>query len=123
KVARALLDAGAKKSTWTRKTKIWPINFASRRGDIQMMRLLLGQDPHDEERKIVISLSEQRARLFDAAGNALLTIRVSTGRKGYETPQGEFVITNKYRDWTSTLYDAKMPHFQRFSCGDFGLHA
>ncbi|RYD18972.1 MAG: L,D-transpeptidase, partial [Verrucomicrobiaceae bacterium] len=41
---------------------------------------------------------------------------------GFSTPTGEYVITNKYRDWTSTLYDASMPYFQRLSCGDFGLH-
>lgn len=120
---RALLGAGASQSVWTRKHKIWPINFASRRSDIQMMRVLLGQDPENEERHLVISLSEQQARLYDAAGKVIFSSRVSTGKKGFETPTGEFVITNKYRDWKSTLYDAKMPHFQRFSCGDFGIHA
>jgi ankyrin repeat protein len=121
--SHALLRAGASQSVWTRKTKIWPINFASRREDIKMMRALLGQDPENEERHIVISLSEQRARMFDAAGNEIFSTRVSTGKKGFATPKGEFVITNKYRDWTSTLYDAKMPHFQRLSCSDFGFHA
>jgi len=119
----ALLRAGANQSVWTRKSKIWPINFASRRNDIKMMRLLLGQDPENEERHIVISLSEQRARMYDAAGNEIFNTRVSTGKKGFATPKGEFVITNKYRDWTSTIYDAKMPHFQRLSCSDFGFHA
>lgn len=121
--SHALLRAGANQSVWTRKSKIWPINFASRRNDIKMMRVLLGQDPENEERHIVISLSEQRARMYDAAGNEIFTTRVSTGKKGFATPKGEFVITNKYRDWTSTLYDAKMPHFQRLSCSDFGFHA
>ncbi len=122
-VARALLDAGAKTSAWTGTARLWPINFASRRNDIPMMRLLLGQHPHREERHLIISLSEQRARLFDADGNEVLATRVSTGRRGYETPQGEFVVTNKHRHWTSTLYDASMPYFQRLSCSDFGLHA
>ena len=119
---RYLIDAGAKKQVRTRSTNIWPINFASRRSDVKMMRLLLGKDPAREERQIVVNLSEQRARVFDAAGNEIFSTKVSTGRKGFSTPTGEFVITNKYRDWTSTIYDASMPYFQRLSCGDFGLH-
>jgi lipoprotein-anchoring transpeptidase ErfK/SrfK len=87
-----------------------------------MMRFFLGREPDREERVIEIRLSEQKARMYDAAGNEIFVTKVSTGRKGYATPTGEYVITNKYRNWTSTLYDASMPYFQRFSCGDFGLH-
>lgn len=120
--ARSLIKAGAKKNVWTRSSTLWPINFASRRDDVKMMRLLLNRDPQREERHIEIRLSEQRARLFDAEGNELFSTRVSTGRKGYSTPTGEFVITDKNRDWTSTIYHASMPYFQRLSCRDFGLH-
>lgn len=119
---RHLLDAGAEKSVWTRVARLWPINFASRRADIRTMRVLLGRDPYHEEHHIVISLSEQYARMFDADGNEIFSTKVSTGRKGFATPTGEFVITNKHRAWTSTIYDASMPYFQRLSCSDFGLH-
>jgi hypothetical protein len=120
--ARYLMRAGAKSNVHTRISSLWPINFASRRNDVRMMRLFLGQDPLREERCIEIRLSEQRARMFDAEGKEILSTKVSTGRKGYSTPTGEYVITNKHRDWTSTLYHASMPYFQRLSCGDFGLH-
>lgn len=120
--ARHLMRAGAKTEVRTRSTSIWPINFASRRNDVKMMRLFLGRDPLHEERRIVIRLSEQRARVFDAEGKEIFTTKVSTGKKGHDTPTGEYVITNKYRDWKSTLYHASMPYFQRLSCGDFGLH-
>ncbi|MCP5548711.1 MAG: ankyrin repeat domain-containing protein [Akkermansiaceae bacterium] len=119
---RYLMEAGAKTNVRTRSSGLWPINFASRRSDVAMMRLFLGRDPRQEERRIEIRLSEQRARIYDAAGEEIFETRVSTGRKGYATPTGEYVITNKYRDWTSTLYHASMPYFQRLSCGDFGLH-
>lgn len=119
---RHLLRAGAKRNVWTRSYSLWPINFASRRSDVKMMRLILGKDPVREERHIEIRLSEQRARLFDASGNELFTTKVSTGRPGYSTPTGEFVITDKNRAWTSTIYHASMPYFQRLSCSDFGLH-
>jgi ankyrin repeat protein len=120
--ARYLIKAGAKTNVRTHISSLWPINFASRRNDVRMMRLFLGREPFHEERLIEIRLSEQRAWMFDAEGRELLTTKVSTGRKGYPTPTGEYVITNKHRDWTSTLYHASMPYFQRLSCGDFGLH-
>lgn len=119
---RLLMRAGARSEVRTRTTRIWPINFASRRNDVKMMRLFLGRDPQREERWIEVRLSEQRARVYDAEGKEIFSTRVSTGKKGHATPTGEFVITNKYRDWKSTLYHASMPYFQRFSCGDFGMH-
>lgn len=119
---RHLLDAGAKKNAWTRVNRTWPINFAARRGDIPMMRFLLGQDPKHEERHIIVSLSKQTARLLDADGNEILTSRVSTGRPGKRTPTGEFVITDKRRHHISTIYRSSMPYFQRLSCSDFGFH-
>ena len=120
--ARHLLKAGAKKNVRTKSYSLWPLNFASRRGDVKMMRLILGKDPLREERHIEIRLGEQRARLFDATGNELFNTKVSTGRAGFSTPTGEFVITDKNREWTSTIYHASMPYFQRLSCSDFGLH-
>jgi len=117
-----LIAAGAKKSVWTRSSQMGPLNFAAQREDVKMQRALLGQDPEREERRIVICLSEQRARMFDLAGNEIFNTKVSTGRKGYATRTGDFVITDKYPTWTSTIYHASMPFFQRLSCADFGMH-
>ncbi|MFT3990168.1 MAG: ankyrin repeat domain-containing protein [Luteolibacter sp.] len=120
--ARCLLRAGAKLNVRTRKANLWPITIAAARHDVPMSRLLLGKDPTREQRSIVIRLSEQKARMYDANGAEIFVTSVSTGRKGFSTPTGEFVITNKNREWTSTLYHASMPFFQRLSCKDFGLH-
>ena len=121
--ARYLIKYGAKMEVRTRTAALWPINFASRRNDVKMMRLFLGRDPLHEERRIEIRLAEQRAHIFDSEGKEIFTTKVSTGKKGHDTPTGEYVITNKYRDWKSTLYhEASMPYFQRLSCGDFGMH-
>jgi lipoprotein-anchoring transpeptidase ErfK/SrfK len=98
------------------------MNFAISRSDVKMMRLLLGQDPYREQRVIEIRLTEQQARMYDNQGNEIFTTKISTGRQGFSTRTGEFVITNKYRDWTSTIYHASMPYFQRLSCSDFGMH-
>lgn len=122
-LARALLDAGASTSAWTSVNKTWPLNFASRKSDVAMMRLLLNKDPQKELRKIVVSLSAQRATLFNAEGETIYSTSISSGKKGFSTPKGIFVITNKYREWKSTIYDsASMPCFQRLSCSDFGFH-
>lgn len=120
--ARHLIHAGAKLQVRTKISSLWPINFASQRNDVPMMRLFLGKDPLREERRIEVRLSEQKARILDAAGNEILSTRISSGRKGFATPTGEYVITNKHREWKSTLYHASMPFFQRLNCGDFGLH-
>jgi ankyrin repeat protein len=120
--AQCLIEAGANMNARTRRAWYWPISFASRRKDVAMMRLVLGKDPHREERHVEIRLKEQVARVYDAMGTEIFSTKVSTGRKGYCTPTGEFVITNKHRSWTSTIYHSSMPFFQRLSGSDFGLH-
>jgi ankyrin repeat protein len=120
--ARALLAAGARTSVWTKRNHMWPINIAARKSDVKMMRLLLGKDPVVEQRRIVVDLSDQLAVMYDSSGLELFKTSISTGRKGFATPTGTYAITNKYRVWNSTLYDASMPCFQRLSCGDFGFH-
>ena len=120
--ARHLLAAGAKTSTYTRSKYTYPLNFASRRSDVPMMRLILGQDPEKAERHIVLSLSEQRARVYDAKGEEIFSTKVSSGKRGYRTRQGEFVITDKHRHHNSSIYGSSMPYFQRLSCSDFGFH-
>jgi ankyrin repeat protein len=120
--AQCLIESGANMNARTRRAWYWPISFASRRKDVAMMRLVLGKDPHREERHVEIRLKEQVARVYDAMGTEIFSTKVSTGRKGYCTPTGEFVITNKHRSWTSTIYHSSMPYFQRLSGSDFGLH-
>jgi hypothetical protein len=120
--ARYLIESGAKKNIQTRTPGMWAINFAANRGDVPMMRLLLGQEPYHEDRIIEIRLSEQQAVMYDHEGKEIFKTRVSTGRRGFSTPTGEYAITNKHREWTSTLYHASMPYFQRLSCADFGMH-
>ncbi len=117
-----LLTAGAKRNVWSRENHFWPINFAAVHNDVKVMRAMLGRDPEREERRIVISLSAQQAVMYDGAGHEIFRTKVSTGRKGYATRTGEFAITDKNRTWTSTIYHASMPYFQRLSCSDFGLH-
>ena len=75
-----------------------------------------------EGRHIIISLYAQKAWLM-MNQQVLLETPISTGRPGFETRKGEFVVTQKYTAWKSTLYKAPMPDFMRLNCGQAGLHS
>lgn len=122
-MARTLMKHGAKLGVCTAVNKTWPLNFACRQGDVPMIRLMLRKNPYVERQCIHVDLGKQEARLVDSCGNVIFSTRISSGKKGFSTQRGTFVITNKHRTWNSTIYDgASMPCFQRLSCGDFGFH-
>ena len=118
--ARALVKAGAKPSVYTKRKTLWPVNIAAWFGDVEMMRIMFGKYKPDG-RKIIVDLSSQKATFYDN-GKVLYSTRVSTGKSGYRTPPGHYVVTNKHRSWNSTIYGSSMPYFLRLSCGSFGLH-
>lgn len=118
-----LMWAGASQSLYTRVNKRYAINFASAQGYTYIMQLLLGRKPGVEaECRVVVSLSGQKAELY-RDGQVVDMTKVSTGRKGFATPAGTFVITDKHKSWTSTIYHVAMPFFMRLNCGSIGLHA
>jgi ankyrin repeat protein len=121
-MARLLLARGASLGP-TRGLFKYPLGMAADRRDNPMMQVLLGRDPEEarQTRRIVVSLSEQHATLYEDGEESLKT-RISTGKKGYRTPPGEYVITNKHRRWRSNLYPADMPYFLRLSGSAMGLH-
>ena len=69
----------------------------------------------------MVVLSDQRVTFF-RGDDVLMTSKVSTGRKGYDTPTGDYLITSKHRDWTSTIYKAPMPYLLRLNASAIGLH-
>lgn len=100
--------------------------------------------------KIRIVLSAQRA-YFCKGGTVIGESTISSGKKGYETPPGEYRVIQKDKDHVSTLYGdyiddegevieknidtsrdhrpkgakfdgAVMPYFLRFT-GGYGMHA
>jgi len=87
-----------------------------------MQIVLLGKVPEIQPRKIVIDLSRQRATLYKDE-KPVYSSRVSTGKSGHRTPAGDYVISDKHRYHTSTIYSgASMPYFMRLSCAAFGMH-
>jgi L,D-transpeptidase catalytic domain/Ankyrin repeats (3 copies) len=121
--AAELLRAGASAAKCTTRYHRYPINFAAEQGYLFLMRIILGRQPESEPQILVtIDLSKQRVWVVKE-GVLIDTCSVSTGREGYNTPAGRYVITDKHRDWTSTLYHCSMPFFMRLNCSAIGLHS
>jgi len=121
-IVSLLLERGAKRKKKKKKHRTFALWLAGRNGHVEVMQLLLGAEPESGWPKIHISLADQTA-WFWRNGEIVRTMPVSTGRKKFPTPKGRFVVTDKYRDWKSTIYPARMPYFLRLSCRDFGMHA
>jgi len=120
---KLLLKRGASLGP-TRGLVKYPLGMAADRRDTPLQQVLLGRDPDEaaRSRHIVITIATQQATLYENDRPTFKT-RVSTGRKGFPTPRGEYVITDKRRYWESTIYDgAEMPYFMRLSGSDIGLH-
>jgi ankyrin repeat protein len=119
---KLLLEKGASRSQATRsKYKLVPLYFAAWGEHAETLQVLIGNAPSPNEMRIEISLASQRATLF-RDGVSSFNTGISTGRKGFPTPTGQFVITDKKIDHVSTIYKVKMPYFMRLNCRDFGMH-
>lgn len=72
---------------------------------------------------IVVSKPSQEMHVFKY-GNVWKSSKVSTGRRGNETPTGVFAILQKREEHFSNLYDgAPMPFMQRLTWDGVALHA
>jgi len=72
--------------------------------------------------QIVISVPDQRMDVFDGTVRVAST-RISTGKRGSETPEGVFSIIQKNRVHFSNLYNnAPMPFMQRLTWSGIALH-
>ncbi len=118
---RALLAAGADRSRATTRYKMLPLYLAAQNGKWQCTQILLGSGPPPEQLRIEISLASQQAAVI-RDGVPVFSTNCSTGREGYATRTGDYVITDKERDHRSTIYHVEMPYFMRLSCLDFGMH-
>ncbi len=118
---RALLDAGADRSKSTPREKMLPLYFAAWTENWQCVQMLLGGGPMPEQLRVEISLAQQNMSVIKD-GVTVFTTKCSTGREGFTTKPGQYVITDKDRDHRSTIYKCAMPYFMRLNCRDFGMH-
>ena len=118
-----LLEQGASPSARTKRHKTFALWLAGKGKHVEVMQHLLGVRPDTEAARalIEVNLDAQTATLI-RDGIPGESVPVSTGRKGFSTPSGEYVVTDKHRKWRSTLYPADMPFFMRLSCGEIGFH-
>ena len=119
---RPLIDGGANRTRLTSRNKMSALDVAAETGHWRSAQILLGGGPAPEKLRVEISLAMQRVALV-RDGVPIYRAPCSTGRAGYSTKRGEFVITNKERNHRSTIYHVEMPYFMRLSCLDFGMHA
>jgi ankyrin repeat protein len=118
---RALLDAGADRNRATPREKMLPLYFAAWTENWQCVQMLLGGGPMPEQLRVEISLAQQNMSVIKD-GVTVFTTKCSTGREGFTTKPGQYVITDKDRDHRSTIYKCAMPYFMRLNCRDFGMH-
>jgi ankyrin repeat protein len=118
---QALLDAGADRNRATGHYKMLALYLAAQTGQWRCTQILLGSGPPPERLHIEISLASQHVSLVKD-GVPVFSSVCSTGRNGYSTHAGEYVITDKERSHRSTIYKVEMPYFMRLSCLDFGMH-
>lgn len=75
---------------------------------------------------VLVNLSEQKAYAVED-GYVLFEGRISSGKPGRETPEGEFTILQKKRHHTSNLWPkpkggAKMPYMLRLTNDGIAMH-
>lgn len=123
-MVQLLVSRGASPNARTKRHRTFALWLAGRGQHVAVMQMLLGVTPDsDAARSLVeVDLTAQTAQLL-RDGVSVRSVPISSGRKGFATPAGEYVVTDKHRKWRSTIYPADMPFFMRLSCGDFGFHA
>lgn len=124
KICHKLIESGANPNARSKPngtTALWLAGYFHKGA---VMQMLLGVEPGSatDKTSVEIDIAHQTARVL-RSGTPGEPMPISTGRQGYGTPKGEFVITDKHEQWRSTLYGASMPYYMRLSCQAFGMHA
>jgi hypothetical protein len=98
-----------------------PAQYAAKCGYPELAQTLFDSDPLAVNFQLVVTITGQTVVLYKN-GVPIVTGRISTGRKGYDTPQGRYLVTDKERSRRSSLYKVPMPYFLRLSFGEYGIH-
>jgi hypothetical protein len=119
-ICTTLLAHGAKlfeRSQWG-----WvAAQYAARMEHPELAGRLMESDPLSTHFSIVIELGRQRVVLYKD-GSPVVTGKISTGRPGFDTPPGHYLVTDKIRMQRSSIYKVPMPYFLRLSFSEYGIH-
>lgn len=81
--------------------------------------LVAESDPNGK--KIVIHLSSQTMDMVEH-GVVLSTFKISSGKRGMQTPTGTFKVLNKNKRAYSKTYGLYMPYWMAFTTRGHGIH-
>lgn len=95
--------------------------YAARCGYPELARSLFDSDPSSAHYRIKIGIGPQTIILYKD-GHAVVSGKISTGRRGHDTPPGYYLVTDKERTRRSSLYKVPMPYFLRLSFSEYGIH-
>ncbi|HEY0793784.1 MAG TPA: L,D-transpeptidase [Chthoniobacterales bacterium] len=80
-----------------------------------------GNSPHSPCNRIDINLGAQTLTYYRGA-SAVLQTGISTGKRGFETPTGNYSVSDKCLNRRSSIYHVQMPFFLRLSGSPYGIH-
>jgi lipoprotein-anchoring transpeptidase ErfK/SrfK len=119
----SLIALGAASRYRTRAQELVADLVAAGETDLSELVALIVTDNRETLDHIVINLAEQRIYECNVDGEMLRREPVSTGRRGYETPIGEYHVVNKAPKAYSQKYEAWMLHWMGLtSDGGYGMH-
>lgn len=95
--------------------------YAAKCGHPELAQSLFESDPSATRYRIEIGLALQTIILYKD-GLPLVSGKISTGRRGHDTPPGHYLVTDKERTRRSSLYKVPMPYFLRLSFSEYGIH-
>lgn len=91
--------------------------------DLDELVAVIAGDSREELDHLVVNIANQTIYECNVDGQVLNSSKVSSGRKGYDTPPGDYEIHNKAPKAYSQKYSAWMLHWMGLtSDGSYGLH-
>lgn len=121
-IVKKLLEKEVNTKKQTNRYKEMPHEMALNSEQIETAQLILKTSEDGYQTEILVDLENQEATLT-FKGNQILKTTLSSGKSGYRTPKGTYIITQKSKNHTSSIYHVKMPYFMRLSNTDKGFHA
>lgn len=82
--------------------------------------ILLGTFAH-AKKEIIVDLKNQKIYAIED-GVIMMNDRISSGKKGYTTPTGKFIILEKQKYHISTIYNLPMPYMLRLTNRGVAIH-